>query len=116
MVPDMLIGAAWIVMLPAGVVQGAWLTRLVSMKRKLFGGAAQVSAVFAPGVLLTLVMFRLNRVPEPESGVKSFEKAEMRRVLIGPPPGIMFPDTFQLLAVSPALDTGGLWMLNNVSS
>ena len=43
--------------------------------------------MLAPGVLLTLVMFRLKRVPEPESGVKSFEKAEMRRVLIGPPPG-----------------------------
>ena len=57
------------------------------MKMKLFGEAAQVSAVLAPGVLLTRVMFKLNRVPEPESGVKSFEKAEMRRVLIGPPPG-----------------------------
>ena len=112
----MLIGAAWIVMLPAGVLQAAWLSRLVSMKRKLFGGAAQVSAVLAPGVLLTLVMFRLNRVPEPESGVESFEKAEMRRVLIGPPPGITFPDTFQLVAVSPAADTGGLWKVTTVSS
>src|SRR5438876_1814865 len=96
----------WMVMLPGGVSQGAWGSRLESIKIKSFGGAAQVRAVLAPGVLLTLVMFRLKRVPEPESGVKSFEKAEMRSVLIGPPPGIMFPDTFQLLAVSPAPDTG----------
>src|SRR5438067_10355309 len=95
------------VMLPGGVLPGAWMSRVLpSMKKKLFGGAAQVSAVFAPGVLLTLVMFRLNRVPEPESGVKSFEKAEMRRVLIGPPPGRTFPVTFQLPAVSPAPETG----------
>ena len=98
--------AAWMVMLPGGVLPGAWGSRLESIKIKSFGGAAQVRAVLAPGVLLTLVMFRLKRVPEPESGVKSFEKAEMRSVLIGPPPGIMFPDTFQLLAVSPAPDTG----------
>src|SRR5438552_18759951 len=84
------------------------------MKIKLFGGASQVRAVFAPALLLTRVMFRLNRVPEPESGVESFEKAEMRRVLIGPPPGRMLPDTFQLLAVSPAADTGGLWKVTAV--
>ena len=108
--------AAWMVMLPGGVLLGAWVSRLESMKIKLFGGATQVSAVLAPGVLLTLVIFRLNRVPEPESGVKSFEKAEMRSVLIGPPPGITFPDTFQLLAVSPVLDTGGVWKVTTVSS
>ena len=112
----MLIGAAWIVMLPAGVLQGVRLSKLVSIKIKLFGGAAQISAVLAPGVLLTLVMFRLKRVPEPESGVKSFEKADMRSVLIGPPPGITLPDTFQLAAVSPVLDTGGLWKVITVSS
>src|SRR5438552_18021351 len=106
--------AAWMVMLPGGVLPGAWLFRSVSIKIKSFGGAAQVSAVLAPGVLLTLVMFRLNRVPEPESGVESFEKAEMRRVLIGPPPGRMLPDTFQLLAVSPAAETGGLWKVTTV--
>ena len=72
--------------------------------------------MLAPGVLLILVMFRLKRVPEPESGVKSFEKAEMRSVLIGPPPGITLPDTFQLVAVSPAVDTGGLWKVTIVSS
>jgi hypothetical protein len=72
--------------------------------------------VFAPAVPLTLVMFRLYRVPEPESGVKSFEKADTRNVLIGSPPGRTFPDTFQLLAVSPAPDTGGLWKVTTVSS
>src|SRR5438477_8422732 len=96
------------VMLPGGVLPGAWMSRVLpSMKKKLFGGAAQVSAVFAPGVLLTLVMFRLNRVPEPESGVKSFEKADMRSVLVVPGPLLRtLPETFQLLAVSPAPDTG----------
>ena len=86
------------------------------MKKKLSGSGFQVSGVFAPEALLTLVIFRLNRVPEPESGVKSFEKAEMRSVLIGPPPGITLPDTFQLVAVSPALETGGLWKVTTVSS
>src|SRR5437667_5774745 len=100
---------AWMVMLPGGVLPGYWGSRLASMKKKSPGGAAQVSAVLAPGVLLTLVMFRLKRVPEPESGVKSFEKAEMRSVLIGPPPATTFPDTFQLVAVSPAPDTGVPW-------
>ena len=65
--------------------------------------------MFAPGVLLTLVRFRLNKMPEPESGVKSFEKQEMRRVLIGPGPANTFPVTFQLLLVSPAPDIGVLW-------
>src|SRR5436305_10023162 len=102
----MLIGATWMVMLPGGVLQGAWGSRLESIKIKLFGDATQVRAVFAPALLLTRVRFRLNRVPEPESGVKSFEKAEMRSVLIGPPPGRILPDTFQLVAVSPAFDTG----------
>src|SRR3984893_18972663 len=104
------------VMLPGGVLPGAWGSRLESIKKKLFGSDAQVSAVLAPGVLLTLVMFRLNRVPEPDSGVKSFEMADMRRVLIGPGPGRTMPATFQLLAVSPALDTGVLWKVTTVSS
>ena len=71
--------------------------------------------MLAPGVLLTLVMFRLNRVPEPESGVKSFEKADMRSVRIGPAPGITLPDTFQLVAVSPAPETGVAWKVTIVS-
>ena len=107
---------AWMVMLPGGVLPGEWGFRSESIKIKSFGGAAQVSAVLAPGVLLTLVIFRLNRVPEPESETKSFEKAETRSVLIGPPPGITLPETFQLLAVSPAADTGGLWKVTTVSS
>ena len=95
-------------MLPGGVLPGAWVSRSASMKKKLSGSGFQVSAVVEP-VPPTLVMFNWNRVPEPESGVKLFEKAEMRRVLIEPPPGIMLPETFQLLAVSPAPCTGVLW-------
>ena len=60
-------------MLPLGVLHGERESRFVSIKKKSPGGAAQVSAVFAPGVLLTRVIFRLNKVPEPESGVKSLE-------------------------------------------
>src|SRR5450755_376983 len=104
------------VALPGGVLLGAWLSRLVSMKTKLFGDTAQVSAVLAPGVLLTLVMFRLNRIPKPDSGVESFETADMCSVLIGPGPGRTLPDTFQLPPVSPALDTGGLWKVTTVES
>ena len=63
----------WMLMLPGGVLPGAWMPRSESMKKKLSAGVAQVSGVFAFGVLLTLVMFKLKRVPEPESGVKSFE-------------------------------------------
>ena len=105
----MLIVAAWMVMLPGGVLPGAKLSRLASMKKKLSGSGFQVSAVFAPGVLLTLIMFKLNRVPGPESGVKSSEKADMRSVLIVPGPVLrMFEETFQLLAVSPAPETCGV--------
>ena len=83
--------------------------RSASIKNKLSGGAAQISGVLAPGVLLTLIMFRLNSVPEPESGVKSSEKAEMRRVLIVPGPVLrILEETFQLLAVSPAPCTCGV--------
>src|SRR5262245_35497153 len=78
------------------------------MKIKLFGNPAQTRAVLAPGVLLTRVIFRLNRTPAPESGVKSFEKAETRSVLIVPAP-ITLPETFQLVPVRPAPDTGGFW-------
>ena|ERR1051325_451680 len=104
------------VMLPAGVKHGALGSKFLSIKMKSFGGPAQVNAVLAPSVLLTLVIFRLNKVPEPESGVKSFEKAEMRNVLIGPPPGKTLPDTFQLLPVSPEPETGGFWKVTTVSS
>ena len=50
----------------------------------------------------------MNRVPEPESGVKSFENAETRSVLIVPPPKTL-PVTFQFVPVSPPLDIGVLW-------
>ena len=66
-----------------------------------------MSAVLAPGVLLTRVIFRVNRVPEPDSGVKSFEKADIRSVLVVPGPELRtLPETFQLLAVNPELETG----------
>ena len=108
--PDILtVTPVWMVMLPSGVVPGAFVFRSPSMKKKLSGSGFQVSAVLAPEVLLTLVMFSWNRVPEPDMGVKSFEKADTRSVLIVPPPGRTLPDTFQLEPVSPAPDTGGLW-------
>jgi hypothetical protein len=72
------------------------------MKMKLSGAGFQASVLVAPGVLLTLRNLRLNSVPIPFSGVKSFEKAEMRRVLVVPGPLLRtFPDTFQLTPVSP---------------
>src|SRR5204862_2991381 len=49
-------------------------------------------------------------------GAKSFEKADIRSVLIGPLPGRTFPDTFQLPAVSPAFCTGGLSKVIALSS
>ena len=77
------------------------------MKIKLFWSAAQTSVLVSPGVLLTLSILRLKSVPIPLSGVKSFEKAEMRRVLIVPGPLLIrLLDTFQLTAVSPAACVG----------
>src|SRR5436190_10153586 len=102
------------VRLPGGVLQGEWGFKSASMKKKSLGGAAQVSAVLAPTVLLTLVRLRLKRTPEPDSGVKSFENADIRTVLIGPPPGITLPETFQFVPVSPAGDTGGFWKVTIV--
>lgn len=58
------------------------------------------------GVLLTLVIFRLKRFPEPESGVESVDVARMRKVLTSPVPGRTLPVTFQLPPVSPVFDTG----------
>ncbi len=87
-----------------------------SMKIKLFGSAAQINGVVAPGVLLTRSILRLKSVPDPFSGVKSCEKADMRSVLIGPAPGRMFAETFQLLAVSPAPATCGVEKVQTVSS
>ena len=78
------------------------------MKKKLFGSGCQVSGVLAPGWMFTLSIFRLNSNPDPLSGVKSSEKADMRRILT-PVAGIgrTFAETFQLLLVSPAAITNG---------
>jgi len=111
------VGADIMVMLPGGVLPGAWLLRSASTKKKWPGGTAHVSAVLATGVLLTLVIFRLNRVPEPDSGVKSLEKAAMRSVLIVPGPVLrMLEETFQLTAVSPAACTCGVVKLTFAES
>ena len=89
---------------------------MLSIKKKLSGGGAQTNGLIAPGVLLTLSILSSNRVPDPESGVKSFEKADMRSVLSGPAPGRTFPDTFQLPPVSPACCAGGFAKVTIVSS
>lgn len=101
-------------MLPGNVVAGGRVLRSTSIKMKSSGGAAQISGVLAPGVLLTLTMFRWYKVPEPDRGVKSCEKADTRRVLMEPVPKSTFPDTFQLLPVSPAPETGGSWKVTTV--
>ena len=87
-----------------------------SIKKKLSGGGAQTNGLVAPGVLLTLNILNSNSVPDPDRGVKSFDKADMRSVLIGPGPARTAPDTFQLPPVSPACCTGGLAKLTTVSS
>ena len=66
-------------------------------------------------MLLTRVILRLNKVPVPESGTKSFENAEIRRVLMGPPPAITLPVTFQFVPVNPAAEMGGFWKVTTVS-
>ena len=91
-----------IVISPLGVEPGSCVFRSASSKIKLFGFGFQTNGLVAPGVLLTLTILRLNNVPDPFSGVKSCEKADMRRVLIGPVPGRMLAETFQLVPVSPA--------------
>ena len=86
------------------------------MKRKLPGAVAQASGVFAPAVL-TLSILRLYSTPEPLSGVKSSEKADIRRILaVGPVPFRMFAETFQLVAVSPAGATYGAEKVTTVES
>ena len=82
---------------------GECVSRLSSTKIKLSGAGFQTSVLVLPGVLLTLSILRLKSGPAPFSGVKSFEKADMRSVLIVPGPVlIMFEETFQLVPVSPA--------------
>lgn len=88
-----------------------------SKKTKLSGSGFQTNGLVAPGALLTLVMFRLYRIPEPDSGVKSFEKADTRSVLIVPGPVLrIFEETFQLVAVSPARCTCGVVKLTIAES
>ena len=57
----------------------------------------------------------MNKVPLPLNGVKSSEKAETRRTLIGPAP-IMLPETFQFEAVRPAGWVNGVWKVMTVES
>jgi hypothetical protein len=63
---------------------GSCSSRLSSMKIKLSGAGFQTNGLIAPGVLLTRSILRLNNVPIPFNGVKSSEKAEIRKVLIVP--------------------------------
>ena len=69
----------------------------------------QINGLMSPGVLLILSILRLNSAPDPFSGVKSFEKADMRRVFsvpgVGPGPARMLEETFQSPPVSPAFCT-----------
>ena len=66
-------------------------------------------------MLLTLSILSSNSVPDPVSGAKSFEKADMRRVLIVPVPRMLLV-TFQFPAVSPACCTGGFEKLTTDES
>ena len=92
--------ADWVT-LPGAVVPGVCSWRSASMKVKLLGGAAQSNRE-PPAALLSRFNLNSNKVPDPERGVKSFEQADTRSVLIGPVPGSTFPDTFQLPPVIPA--------------
>src|SRR5258708_2405230 len=99
------------VMRPLGWL-GIYDSRLSSMKMNWLPDdwGAQVSAVLAPGVLLTLRILSSNSVPDPSSGTKSLLKADRRAVLI-PVGGVgrMPIEMFQFaLLVRPALCTGGV--------
>ena len=86
------------------------------MKMK-FGGATQSNWV-ASADWLTLVMLSWKSVPAPDNAVRSSEKAEIRRVLIGPASvrGSTLADTFQLSAVRPALSAAGSRKVTFLSS
>src|ERR1700682_1775312 len=87
------------------------------MKIKLSGSGFQTSGLVLPGVLLTLSILRLKSVPAPFSGVKSFEKAEMRRVLVVPGALLItLLDTLHLAAVSPAPCVGPGETVRNVTT
>src|SRR6266436_6340985 len=78
---------------------------------------AQTKGLKSPQLLLTLSILRPNSVLEPESGVKSFEKADRRRVLIVPGPVLMtFDETLQLTLVNPEGDAAGLAKLTMAES
>jgi hypothetical protein len=80
-----------------------------SIKMKLSGSAAQTNGLASPGVSLTLTILSSNNVPDPFNGVKSFDKADTRKVLMVPGPELRIPAaTFQLLAVRPAAWTCGV--------
>ena len=96
---------------------GVCVSRLSSIKMKLSGAGFQANALVSPGVLLTRSILTLKSVPIPFSGVKSFEKAEMRSVFIVPGPLLRtFPDTFQLTPVSPAACVGPGEVVRNVTT
>src|SRR5204863_9102153 len=95
----------WVLTLPGAALPTVRLERSASIKMNWSGAGAQVNWVACPACAawLTLVILSSKSVPDPDSGAKSVEKAEIRSVLIGPVPARTLPDTFQLLAVSPAL-------------
>jgi hypothetical protein len=57
-----------IVIRPLGV-EGSYVLKFVSAKIRLSGAGCQANGLVAPGVLLTLRILRLKRVPDPESAV-----------------------------------------------
>ena len=74
-----------------------------SMNSKSLGAGLQINGLVAPGVPLTLSILRLKSKPEPLSGVKSSEKADIRNVFTVPGPVlIMFALTLKLVPVRPA--------------
>ena len=93
-------------MRPVGCV-GVCVSRLSSMKMNWLGELAQTRFVEVPAAP-TRNGLNSNKVPLPLSGVKSFENADMRKVLVEPGPELMtLALTFQLPPVSPAFCTGG---------
>jgi len=98
------------VMRPCGELAGSNEFRSASMKKNWSGATFQTNGLVSPGLLLTLSILRLKSVPDPLSGVKSSEKADMRRVLSVPGPVLRtLEETFQLLPVRvPVPDTCGV--------
>ena len=97
---------------------GRMRTQVAVDEDKVIGAGCQTNGLVAPGVLLTLSILRLKSVPDPFSGVKSSEKADMRRVLSVPGPVLrMFEETFQLPPpVSPAACTCGVAKVTTAES